>query len=64
MRKYLIVTATAIIIALAVTVTRIRECIAIKEAQASQQDIYSYSPKSNATADYTQLIQEILEKEI
>lgn len=44
--------------------TKIRECIAIKEAQASQQDIYSYSPKSNATADYTQLIQEILEKEI
>ena len=44
--------------------TKIRECIAIKEAQASQQDIYSYSPKSNATADYTQLIEEILEKEI
>jgi chromosome partitioning protein len=44
--------------------TKIRECIAIKEAQASQQDIYSYSPKSNATADYKQLVEEILEKEI
>ncbi len=44
--------------------TKIRECIAIKEAQASQQDIYSYSSKSNATADYIQLIEEILEKEI
>lgn len=43
---------------------KIRECIAIKEAQASQQDIYSYSPKSNATADYKQLVEEILEKEI
>jgi chromosome partitioning protein len=43
--------------------TKIRECIAIKEAQASQQDIYSYSPKSNATADYTNLVEEILEKE-
>lgn len=40
--------------------TKIRECVAIKEAQARQQDIYSYSPKSNATADYKQLVDEIL----
>ena len=38
----------------------IRECTAIKEAQATQQDIYSYAPRSNATADYTALIAEIL----
>lgn len=42
--------------------TKIRECIALKEAQASQQDIFTYSPKSNATADYTALIEEILEE--
>ncbi len=42
--------------------TRVRECIALKEAQASQQDIFTYSPKSNATADYTAFIEEVLEK--
>lgn len=41
--------------------TRIRECIALKEAQASQKDIFTYSPKSNATADYTAFIKEVLE---
>ena len=42
--------------------TPIRECIAIKEAQAMQRDIYSYAPKSNATADYTALV-DLVEKE-
>ena len=41
---------------------KIRECIALKEAQASQQDIFTYSPKSNATADYTAFIEELIEK--
>lgn len=41
--------------------TKIRECIAIKESQASQKDIYSYSPKSNASMDYMELVKEILE---
>lgn len=40
--------------------TPIRECIAIKEAQAMQRDIYSYSPRSNATEDYTALIEELV----
>ena len=40
--------------------TPIRECTAVKEAQATQSDIYSYSPRSNATADYTALIEDIL----
>ena len=40
--------------------TPIRECIALQEAQAMQEDIYSYAPRSNATADYTALIEEIL----
>ena len=40
--------------------TKIRECIALKEAQASQQDIFTYSPKSNATKDYTAFVEEVL----
>lgn len=42
--------------------TPIRECNAIKEAQATQTNIFTYAPRSNATADYTALIDEI-EKE-
>lgn len=41
--------------------TVIRECISLKEAQASQQDIFSYAPKSNAALDYTSFVQEFLE---
>jgi len=40
----------------------IRECIAIKEAQTSQLDIFSYSPKSNAAEDYAEFIAEYLER--
>lgn len=40
--------------------TAIRECISLKEAQACQQDIFSYAPKSNASADYANLLDEIL----
>ena len=43
--------------------TPIRECIAIKEAQAQQQDIFSYAPRSNAAKDYTAFITEFLERE-
>jgi len=39
--------------------TRIRECIALREAQASQTDIFAYAPKSNASQDYAALIDEI-----
>ena len=52
--------ATAKELGTKVFTTPIRECTAIKEAQATQSDIYSYAPKSNATADYTALINEIL----
>lgn len=41
--------------------TRIRECIAIKEAQAMRLDIFSYAGKSNGAKDYTAVIAEILE---
>ena len=40
----------------------IRECTAIKEAQAVQEAIYSYAPKSNASADYMALVDEILKE--
>ena len=42
---------------------RIRECTAIKEAQARRQSIYSYAPKSNAAADYAALVAEIMTQE-
>ena len=39
--------------------TRIRECTAVKEAQALREDIYSYSPRSNAAKDYRALLEEL-----
>lgn len=39
--------------------TPIRECSAIKEAQAVQRDIFSYAPRSNAAADYAALLEDI-----
>lgn len=41
----------------------IRECVAIKEAQASQLDIFTYAPRSNAALDYTAFIDEFLQAE-
>lgn len=43
--------------------TVIRENVAIKEAQASQQDIFTYAPKSNAVLDYSDFINEFIECE-
>jgi chromosome partitioning protein len=40
--------------------TPIRECVSVKEAQAMQQDIFKYAPKSNAAQDYGELMKEIL----
>ena len=42
--------------------TPIRECIAVKEAKASQQDIYTYAPRSNAVKDYEAFIKEFTER--
>lgn len=42
--------------------TRIRECGAIKEAQFVREDIYTYSPRSNAARDYKSLLEEITEE--
>ena len=37
----------------------IREAVAIKEAQAMHQDIFSYAPKSKVAGDYKVLIEEL-----
>ena len=42
---------------------RIRECIALKEAQARRLDIFTYSPRSNAAADYAAFTDEFLTRE-
>jgi chromosome partitioning protein len=39
---------------------KIREVTALKEAQATRQSIFEYAPRSNATADYNALIDEML----
>lgn len=43
--------------------SRIRECTALVEAQATKQNIYNYAPRSNAAADYKALVAEILGEE-
>lgn len=42
--------------------TVIREGIAVKEAQANQQSIFAYAPKSKAVADYMAFVSEYLER--
>lgn len=39
--------------------TRIRRAIALQEAQASRESLYSYNPKCNPAADYMALCEEI-----
>lgn len=46
-----------------VFLTKIRETISIKEAQAVKQSIFDYAKRSNGAADYQALINEILLKE-
>lgn len=41
--------------------TKIRECTALKEAQASQESIFDYSHKSNGSKDYLSFIGEVTE---
>ena len=40
--------------------TKIRECVAIKEAQATGNNIFDYAKKSNASNDYNKFIDELL----
>ena len=41
----------------------IRECVAIRESQLMQQDIFTYAPTSTAAQDYEGLVKEILQEE-
>lgn len=41
----------------------IREAVSIKEAQANQVDVYTYSPKSKVSLDYEAFVDELLEGE-
>ncbi len=41
----------------------IREAVVIKEAQISQQSIYSYAPKAKVTEDYSRFIAELIGEE-
>lgn len=43
--------------------TNIREAIAIKEAQASQQSLFEYAPKSNAAVDYDAFVEEFIKEQ-
>lgn len=42
--------------------TRIRENIAVKEAQAVKQNLFKYAPRSNASNDYLSLLDELKEE--
>jgi chromosome partitioning protein len=56
-----VITDTAAKLQTGVFSARIREAVAIKEAQASHEDIFTYAPKSKVTADYRQFVEEVLE---
>lgn len=43
--------------------TTIREAVAVREAQISQQTLYSYAPKATATKDYMSFVEELLGEE-
>lgn len=40
--------------------TKIRECVAVKEAQMLQKSIFDYAPNSNAAKDYSAFIGELI----
>ncbi len=43
---------------------KIRECTAIKEAQALRESIFKYAPKSNAALDYKAFMEELIKEEM
>lgn len=43
--------------------TKIRECAAVKEAQATRENLFTYAPKCNAALDYSEFIKEFLKDE-
>lgn len=42
--------------------TPVRECIAVREAQARRTDIFTYAPKSNAAQDYQKFVDALTAK--
>lgn len=42
--------------------TFIRESVAVREAQAKKQDIFTYAPRSNPSKDYISFIDEVIER--
>lgn len=54
-----VITDTAIQLHTKVYTQYIREAVAVREAQAMKQDVFSYDPKNNATQDYDALMLEI-----
>lgn len=42
--------------------TRIREAVALREAQAMRQSIFTYAPRSKAAADYAAFVDEYIER--
>lgn len=57
-----VIEATAAKVGTFVYEATIRECVALKEAQAKRTDIYSYAPRSNATSDYLAFVDELLRR--
>lgn len=43
--------------------SRIRECVAVRESQLMQQDIFSYDETATAAQDYLALVNEIMQEE-
>ncbi len=43
--------------------SRIRECVAVRESQLMQQDIFSYDETATAAQDYLTLVKEIIQEE-
>lgn len=43
--------------------SRVRECVAVRESQLMQQDIFSYDEKATAAQDYLSLVQEIMQED-
>jgi len=44
--------------------TVIRESVAVKEAQANRESIYTYAPESNPAKDYTSFTAEFIERSV
>lgn len=57
-----IITAAASKMKTRVFKTVIREGVAIREAQASKSDLFTYAPRSNAAKDYSAFIDEFLKQ--